>query len=187
VSAGRALPGQGQPAGPAAAPGPAEGPRVLAPPRPAPLGGDAQRSLGPTQAPASRSLERACRGAEGERTCTRGGLRFSRTDATNGSVTTFGAEGGIDYFVFGRNNEGLRVGPRLELAFGRESFQTATDFGWLGLSGEVGYNFVASNGITGLAAVGLGGRIAGHKREDFSSFTGGEFGPYAKLGVGYSW
>ncbi len=116
-----------------------------------------------------------------------GGARYSRTDATNGSVDTFGIEGGADYFLIGRNNEGLRLGPRLEVAFGRESFQSATDFGWLGLSGEVGYNFVASNGITGAVAAGVGGRIAGHKREDFASFTGGEFGPYAKIGIGYSW
>lgn len=116
-----------------------------------------------------------------------GGARYSRTDATNGSVDTFGVEGGADYFLIGRNNEGLRVGPRLEVAFGRESFQTSTDFGWLGLSGEVGYNFIATNGITGSVAAGVGGRIAGHKRQDFASFTGGEFGPYAKLGIGYSW
>lgn len=116
-----------------------------------------------------------------------GGARYSRTDATNGSVNTFGIEGGADYFVIGRNNEGLRIGPRLEAAFGRESFQTSTDFGWLGLSGEVGYNFVATNGITGALAAGLGGRIAGDEREDFASFTGGEFGPYAKVGIGYSW
>ncbi len=116
-----------------------------------------------------------------------GGARYSRTDATNGSVDTFGLEAGADYFLYGRNNEGLRLGPRLEVAFGRESFQTATDFGWLGLSGEVGYNFVATNGITGALAAGLGGRVAGHKRENFASFTGGEFGPYLKVGLGYSW
>lgn len=116
-----------------------------------------------------------------------GGLRYSRTDATNGSVNTFGLEGGADYFVYGRHNEGLRIGPRLELALGRESFQTATNFAWLGLSGEVGYNFVATNGITGSLSGGVGGRIAGDEREDFSSFTGGEFGPYAKVGLGYSW
>ncbi|HET6439441.1 MAG TPA: hypothetical protein VFG59_15340 [Anaeromyxobacter sp.] len=116
-----------------------------------------------------------------------GGARFSSTDATNGSVNTFGVEAGMDYFLLGRNNEGLRVGPRLEVAFGRESFQTATTFGWMGLSGEVGYNFLASNGITGVVAAGLGGRIAGHRRENFASFTGGEFGPYGKVGIGYSW
>ena len=116
-----------------------------------------------------------------------GGARYSSTDATNGNATTFGVEGGADYFIIGRNNEGLRVGPRVEVAFGRESFQSGTNFGWLGMSGEVGYNFIATNGITGAVAGGLGGRISGHKRENFASFTGGEFGPYLKLGVGYSW
>lgn len=116
-----------------------------------------------------------------------GGARYSRTDATNGSVDTFGIEGGADYFLFGRNNEGLRLGPRLEVAFGRESFQTGTSFGWLGFSGEVGYNFIATNGITGALGAGLGGRVAGNEREDFASFTGGEFGPYLKVGLGYSW
>jgi hypothetical protein len=117
-----------------------------------------------------------------------GGLRYSKTDASSGTVNTFGVEGGADYFLYGRNNEGLRIGPRLELAVGRETFQDTTNFAWMGLSGEVGYNFIATNGITGLASVGVGGRIAGDERDDdFSSFTGGEFGPYAKLGIGYSW
>jgi hypothetical protein len=117
-----------------------------------------------------------------------GGLRYSKTDANNGTVNTFGAEGGADYFLYGRNNEGLRIGPRLELAVGRETFQRTTTFAFLGLSGEVGYNFIATNGITGALGVGVGGRIAGDDRDDdFSSFTGGEFGPYAKLGLGFSW
>ncbi|HYD41303.1 MAG TPA: hypothetical protein VEB43_10785 [Anaeromyxobacter sp.] len=117
-----------------------------------------------------------------------GGLRYSNTDANNGSVNTFGAEAGADYFLYGRNNEGLRIGPRLELAVGRETFQGTTTFAWLGLSGEVGYNFIATNGITGAVGVGVGGRVAGDERdEDFSSFTGGEFGPYAKVGLGFSW
>jgi hypothetical protein len=115
-----------------------------------------------------------------------GGARYSRTDATNGSVDTFGVMAGADYFVIGRDNEGLRVGPRIELALGNESFHTTT-FGWLGMSGELGYNFIASNGITGALALGVGGRIAGHKQTNFTSFTGGEFGPYARVGLGYSW
>jgi hypothetical protein len=116
-----------------------------------------------------------------------GGAQYSRATATNGTVDMVGAEAGADYFLYGRNNEGLRIGPRMELAFGRETFQTATTFGWLGLSGEVGYNFIASNGITGALAAGFGGRISGHKQENFASMTGGEAGPYAKVGIGYSW
>jgi hypothetical protein len=117
------------------------------------------------------------------------GARYSNTDATAGDVSTFGAMGGIDWFIIGRNNEGLRVGPRFEVAAGRQEFGEEDDtFGRLGLSGEVGYNFIASNGITGLVAGGLGGRIAGdEENEDFESFVGGEFGPYLKLGLGFSW
>jgi hypothetical protein len=116
------------------------------------------------------------------------GARFSQTDATNGNVQTFGAMGGVDWFIIGRNNEGLRVGPRLEVAAGREEFQGDTTFARMGLGGEVGYNFIASNGLTGLVAGGLGGRVAGDdENEDFASFVGGEFGPYLKLGLGFSW
>lgn len=116
------------------------------------------------------------------------GARYSQTDASNGTATTFGAEAGADFFVVGGHNEGLRIGPRLELAAGRERFQGSTTFARVGMGGEVGYNFIASNGISGLAAVGVGGRIAGDSQNDtFASFVGGEFGPYAKVGIGYAW
>jgi hypothetical protein len=116
------------------------------------------------------------------------GARYSSTDATNGTVSTFGAMGGVDLFIIGRNNEGFRVGPRIEVAAGREEFQGDTTFARLGFGGELGYNFIASNGITGLVAGGLGGRVAGDdENDDFESFVGGEFGPYIKLGLGFSW
>jgi hypothetical protein len=116
------------------------------------------------------------------------GARFSRTDATNGRVSAFGLGGGTDLFLIGGRNEGLRIGPRLELAFGTEDIQGRTTFGRVGASGELGYNFIASNGITALGAVGLGGRLAGDEQNDsFTSFTGGDFGAYVKLGLGYSW
>ncbi len=119
------------------------------------------------------------------------GARYSATDATNGTASTFGLMGGADWFILGGNNAGLRVGPRLEFAAGDERFGTgaATNaFARLGLSGEIGYNFLASNGISATAALGLGGRIAGsNKNENFSSFVGGEFGPYLSVGLGYSW
>jgi hypothetical protein len=117
------------------------------------------------------------------------GARYSKTDVSNGTASTFGAMGGIDWFILGRNNEGLRVGPRVEIAAGREDIQGEdTTFGRMGLAGEVGYNFIATNGITGLVAGGLGGRVAGDEQnEDFESSVGGEFGPYLKLGLGYSW
>jgi hypothetical protein len=116
------------------------------------------------------------------------GARFSRTQATNGEVMAFGVGAGADLFVFGRRNEGLRIGPRLELGFGGEDIQGRTTFGRLGASGELGYTFIATNGITASAAGGIGGRLAGDsKNESFESFTGGELGPYLKLGLGYSW
>jgi hypothetical protein len=115
------------------------------------------------------------------------GARYSKTTASNGTATSFGLLGGADWFVVGRNNEGVRVGPRVELALGRENFEGSTTFARLGLSGEAGYNFIALNGITGLLAAGIGGRVAGDENESFDSFTGGEFGPYLKLGVGFSW
>ncbi len=119
------------------------------------------------------------------------GARYAAADATNGTASTFGAMGGADWFILGGNNAGLRIGPRVELAAGRERFGSGNDsntFARLGLSGELGYNFLASNGISGTAAVGLGGRVAGDsKNESFSSFVGGEFGPYLSVGLGYSW
>jgi hypothetical protein len=118
------------------------------------------------------------------------GARYSGTDTSNGSATTFGAEGGFDWFIIGQHNEGLRLGPRVEVAAGRQHLtsSSSTTFARMGLGGELGYNFIASNGISGLAAVGIGGRVAGDSaNENFTSFVGGEFGPYAKVGIGYGW
>lgn len=114
--------------------------------------------------------------------------RYAHANASNGDVTTFGIGGGVDLFLIGRNNEGLRIGPRLELAFGSEDVQGTSTFARVGASGEIGYNFIAGNGITGAVAGGLGTRLAGDEQnESFDSFTGGELGPYLKLGLGYSW
>jgi hypothetical protein len=119
------------------------------------------------------------------------GARYSGTDTSNGTATTFGLEAGFDWFIIGQHNEGLRLGPRMELAAGRQhitSSNSSTTFARLGLGGEVGYNFIATNGISGLAAVGLGGRVAGdNSNQNFASFVGGEFGPYAKIGLGFGW
>ncbi len=117
------------------------------------------------------------------------GARYSATDVSNGTASTFGAMGGVDFFVLGQNNAGLRIGPRVELAAGRERVSSSsTTFARLGLAGEVGYNYIASNGVTAIVAGGVGGRVAGDSQnENFSSFVGGEFGPYLKLGLGWSW
>ncbi|HEX9051290.1 MAG TPA: hypothetical protein VF841_12230, partial [Anaeromyxobacter sp.] len=115
--------------------------------------------------------------------------RYARANATNGNITTLGLGAGADLFLYGRNNEGIRIGPRLELALGSENVQGSTTFARLGLSGEIGYDFIASSGLTAEVAGGLGGRLAGDAKNDenFASFTGGSLGPYLKLGVGFSW
>jgi hypothetical protein len=123
------------------------------------------------------------------------GARYSATDTTNGNTIGFGGEIGVDWYIIGQHNEGLRLGPRFEAAAGRERFNstatsgsTSTTFGRLGLAGEFGYNFIASNGISALAAVGIGGRIAGNgDHNNFSSYIPGDFGPYVVLGVGFGW
>jgi hypothetical protein len=116
------------------------------------------------------------------------GGRYSSTDATNGSVASFGAGAGVDVFLIGQNNEGLRLGPRLSGDIGRETFQGTTTFARLGGSGELGYSFIATNGVTGQLGGGYGLRLAGDKNDVFdNTFTGGESGPYVKLNLGYSW
>jgi hypothetical protein len=117
-----------------------------------------------------------------------GQARYSRTSGSNGNVTAFGLGGGADYYLMGRNNEGLRIGPRLSTSFGSEDFGGETSFGMVGLSGEIGYNFVATNGLAASAYGGFGGRVAGDdQNEEWEDFTGGEFGPYVGLGLGYAW
>jgi hypothetical protein len=115
------------------------------------------------------------------------GAHYSQSAATDSTLYTLGVLGGADWFILGRNNEGLRVGPRLDLSFGREDSTDTDTRGRLGLAGELGYNFIATNGISGQAAFGVGGRVAGDKNDELSSAAGGEFGPYVKLGVGFSW
>lgn len=118
------------------------------------------------------------------------GARYSRTNAQEGHVTTFGLGTGADLFLYGRNNEGIRIGPRLDLAFGREDIEedASTDFARLGVSAELGYNYIAASGISAAVMGGYGGRLAGDEQdENFTSYTGGEDGPYLRLGVGYSW
>jgi hypothetical protein len=116
------------------------------------------------------------------------GAHYSQANATDTSLYTLGVLAGTDWFILGQNNEGFRVGPRLDYSFGREATPGGNETRQrLGLAGELGYNFIATNGITGEAAFGVGGRIAGDKNTELSSSVGGDFGPYVKLGVGYSW
>ena len=116
-----------------------------------------------------------------------GGARYSRTDIRdNGAMTTFGVTAGADYFVIGQQNEGLRVGPRIDAGVGGQTFGETDVSGSLGLAGEVGYNWIASNGVTAGLSAGLRGRLAG------STLSGdrpssASFGPYGRLNLGYSW
>ena len=58
----------------------------------------------------------------------------------------------------------------------------------LGLAGEVGYNFVATNGLAASVAGGFGGQIAGDdQNQEVQNFTGGDYGPYLSLNLGYAW
>lgn len=112
------------------------------------------------------------------------GANFSRTRAADGAVTAFGALVGLDWFIIGQNNEGLRLGPRVDVGFGFESIGENSNFVSVGLAGELGYNWIASNGITAGVGAGVHGETGGITRTE--SFGGGWY-PYGTLNVGYSW
>jgi hypothetical protein len=114
------------------------------------------------------------------------GAAYNQAAVSSANVYNLGFLGGVDYFIIGQNNAGLRLGPRFDVSFGRETAGAGVT-ARLGITGEVGYNFLASNGITGSGAFGLGGRVAGSSNDQLSSGAGGEFGPYVKLNVGFSW
>jgi hypothetical protein len=115
------------------------------------------------------------------------GANYSRATSTTGDLTTFGGEVGADYFPFTYAGQGFRVGPRLALNFGRESVDNTrylTDFG---LGGEAGYNWQLSSGLSFQLAAGLGGRIGGALTSGLDTKLGGDFGPYGKINIGWSW
>ncbi len=114
--------------------------------------------------------------------------RFSRTNAMTGSLTVFGFGVGFDYYLLGGRNQGLRVGPRADLDFGRDNVTaTGETFTRLGIAGEVGYNWVASNGISAMVGGGLDLRLAGALQDNVALHGSGDLSPYLRLGVGYSW
>jgi hypothetical protein len=114
------------------------------------------------------------------------GASYNQAAVSSANVYNMGFDGGADWYIIGRNNAGLRLGPRFDVSFGRETAGAGVT-SRLGITGELGYNFLASNGITGSGAFGLGGRVAGTANDQLSSGAGGEFGPYVKLNVGFSW
>lgn len=113
------------------------------------------------------------------------GANYSRTDAVGGSLTKFGAEVGLDYFLIGQHNEGLRVGPRVVAEVGVNTTGGSAGFGDVGAGAELGYNFISKQGITAGAAAGwdlvFKGQLGGNSTGDVDGH------PYGKLNVGYSW
>jgi hypothetical protein len=115
------------------------------------------------------------------------GGHFSRTNTVGGSATAFGASVGADYFLLGGYNQGLRIGPRAGLDFGGVSDNQDTNIDTrLGLGAELGYNWTGSSGLSAQLAGGLGGRVGGSVGGLDDRF-GGDFGPYVKANVGWSW
>jgi hypothetical protein len=117
------------------------------------------------------------------------GGRYSSTEAFEGEITAYGINGGVDYFLFGRNNEGLYLGPRAEVGFGTTDVTGGPeeDFGRLGAGGEVGYRFVATNGVTAAAGFGLNARVTGETDETLDALGDPDLGAYLRFGVGYTW
>jgi hypothetical protein len=114
--------------------------------------------------------------------------RFSRTDSSAGQATKYGFSAGADYFLLGRNNEGLRVGPRLNFDFSTaEAGDTDADGGRLGAAAEAGYNWISTRGLTAQAALGWEERLAGAVHSDDDGDRGSRDGAYVKVNLGYSW
>jgi hypothetical protein len=117
------------------------------------------------------------------------GGRFARTQLGGAAATSFGVKGGVDYFIIGRHNEGLRIGPRVELGLGGTSQAGAgSTLGSFAAGGELGYNWIASNGLTAGLAGGLRELVGGQPVSVAGApSVASSFGPYGKLNLGYSW
>jgi hypothetical protein len=110
------------------------------------------------------------------------GANFSRTRAADGALTSLGAQVGVDWFIIGQYNEGLRLGPRVDVGFGRNTVGADASFATIGLAGELGYNWIASNGITAGASAGLHGQTG----SQINGLGTGSWFPYGSVNVGYS-
>ena len=116
------------------------------------------------------------------------GAHYSRTNTVGGSATTFGGTLGADYFLVGGYNQGLRLGPRVGVDVGgvsANSGDTNID-ARVGLAGELGYNWMGRSGVSMQLALGAGGRVGGSVGGLNDQF-GGDFGPYVRANVGWSW
>ena len=111
------------------------------------------------------------------------GASFSRTRAADGALTAFDALVGVDWFVLGQHNEGLRLGPRVDVGLGSNTVGQDSSFASIGIAGELGYNWIASNGIT----AGAAGGIHGQTGSKINGVGTGSWFPYGTVNVGYSW
>lgn len=123
-----------------------------------------------------------------------GGASFSRTSQGAGAATRFGLQAGVDYFILGQRNEGLRIGPRVETAFGGETAGENSAFGNLSAAAELGYNWISARGLTAGLGAGVSAGFGGTsdngsgepKSEEIDNFDADVL-PYARLNVGFSW
>lgn len=111
------------------------------------------------------------------------GARYSQAQVVAGSLTSFGVNGGVDYYILGQHNEGLRIGPRLEVGFARQAIAEDATTAGIGLAGEVAYDWIASNGLTAGAGAGLQFELGGNLEQDVET----DWRPYGKINLGYSW
>src|SRR5512146_1466908 len=118
-----------------------------------------------------------------------GGANYARTATPLGAATAFGLRAGADYFIIGEHNEGLRIGPRLDVGFGASTVGATGGFAGIGAAGEIGYNWISSRGLTAGAGLGLRGAFGGGSRSLIlgNRVGQGSVGPYLDLTVGYSW
>jgi hypothetical protein len=111
------------------------------------------------------------------------GANFSRTRTVDGALTAFGAMAGVDWFIIGQYNEGLRLGPRLDVGVASDTVGDHQTVGSIGIAGELGYNWISTNGIT----AGLGAGLHGQRGGMTNGLGSGTWFPYGSVNVGYSW
>lgn len=116
------------------------------------------------------------------------GGRFARTRlGEGGAATTAGATGGVDFFMLGENNEGLRIGPRIVGNVGTETIGENAVAGSIGAGGELGYNWIAESGVTAGVAGGVNALLGGSVNVDVEGFGEAGINPYGRINIGYSW
>lgn len=119
-----------------------------------------------------------------------GGASLARVSLGEGAATRVGLQAGADYYLIGARNEGLRIGPRIEVGVGGETSGQNSVFGSVAALGEVGYNWISSRGLTagvggGLRA-GLGGTTDNAPANNVDRVDA-NLSPYARLNLGFSW